>query len=198
MKHIIFDLSEVIIAGQWGIEKKIASRVAQDEKYIDTALMNEDFFDLLRGKITEKKYSENVIRQENWNISVDFLEKITRNNFHNEIAGTREVLKKLKNKNHALYVLSDHAKEWMEYIYKVHDFFPIFNKTYFSYELGCLKSEGTPFKLVLEDLQISPQDALFIDDNPNNIEKAKKFGIEGIVFKNANQLEGELLKRNLL
>lgn len=182
----------------YGVEKRIAQDYSLNERYVDQALKNDDFFALLRGEISEEEYFKKVILQEKWDISVEYLKEITRENFHKCIEGTIHILEELKEKNYSLYLLSDHVKEWMDYIYKIYDFFPLFHKIYFSYELGHLKKEGISFKMVLEDLQLSPKEVLFIDDSIHNIETAKKFGIDGIVFKNAEQLKQELIRRNIL
>ncbi len=182
----------------YGVEKRIAQDYSLNERYVDQVLKNDDFFALLRGEITEEEYFKKVISQEKWEMSVEYLKEITRKNFHKCIEGTIHILEELKKKNYSLYLLSDHVKEWMDYIYKAYDFFSLFNKTYFSYELGYLKREGVPFKRILEDLQLSPKEVLFIDDSIHNIEIAKEFGIDGIVFENAEQLKQEFVHRKIL
>ena len=49
------------------------------------------------------------------------------------------------------------------------------------------------FKRVLEDSKLNSSECVFIDDKKKNIEAARKFGINGILFLNINQLKKELL-----
>ena len=51
---------------------------------------------------------------------------------------------------------------------------------------------------MLNDLNIRPEETLFIDDFEGNIRRAQESGIDGIVFKDAVQLREELEKMNIL
>ena len=61
-----------------------------------------------------------------------------------------------------------------------------------SSEVGALKPEKEIYEKALELLGVSPEEAVFIDDNPLNAEGAKKLGINTIVFQGANQLKEAL------
>ncbi len=45
---------------------------------------------------------------------------------------------------------------------------------------------------------MNSEETIFIDDNPENIKRAKQSGIEGILFKNARDLEEELVEKGIL
>ena len=50
----------------------------------------------------------------------------------------------------------------------------------------------------MKELNVKPDETIFIDDYKDYTDKAKKIGIKGITFKNANQLSDELKKLNVL
>ncbi|WP_018155680.1 HAD family hydrolase [Demetria terragena] len=52
-----------------------------------------------------------------------------------------------------------------------------FDGTYYSSEVGAMKPEPAYFEHVLKDLGLEPHHAVFIDDNPPNIDAAKAIGI---------------------
>ena len=104
-----------------------------------------------------------------------------------------EIVKQLKAKEkYQLILLSDHAREWMEYIEEKNKDLKIFDKKIFSYDIGAVKSDKQTFKTVLEKVAIVADETLFIDDYEKNVKNAKAVGIHGIVFENAEQLSKTL------
>jgi putative hydrolase of the HAD superfamily len=99
---------------------------------------------------------------------------------------------------HDLALLSDHAREWIEYIEGVHSFLGVFKARYYSFEIGTLKRDPASFDYVLGKLGIDAVDCLFIDDNARNIGVANTLGINGILFKNAVQLELALPEHGIM
>ena len=126
-----------------------------------------------------------------WKISVQDMKDIIRENLNVPVQGTLEIIKKLKRK-YKLILLSDHIKEWADYILKNNTDLDIFDEKFFSYELKRIKQDTDTFKVILEQLKINAKETIFIDDYQINIDMAKEQGIEGILFLNASQLENEL------
>lgn len=197
IKNIIFDLSEVIISGYYGTEKILGDMLGIDYNDVDDVLKGSDFLELMKGNISEDKYINKILSNTKWDITIEEFKEIIRKNHNREISGTMEIIKKLKGR-YNLILLSDHVNEWVQDILNRNKELEIFDKKYFSYELKSLKADVNTFKNVIEDLHIKVSETLFIDDSENNVNIAQSIGIDGIVFKNAQQLEKELLKRKLL
>lgn len=70
----------------------------------------------------------------------------------------------------------------------------LFNKAYYSHEIGFLKPSQEIFQYVLDDAVLNPQETLFIDDSIPNIQAAKKLGINCIHFKGDSLLSVALEK----
>ena len=93
-----------------------------------------------------------------------------------------------------LILMSDNEETTVKILKKEHkEMLGLFKKLYFSYELGIKKPDPKFYKRVLEDSNLNPSECVFIDDKEKNIESARKFGINGILFLNINQLKKELL-----
>ena len=200
IKNIIFDLSEVIISGYRGIEEVVLEsqygtfenqKILENEVDLDSMRENEVFLNLLRGKLTEEEYLNHVLKNKNWNVSVEQLKIAIRQNLNQPVPGTMEIVKELKGK-YQLILLSDHAREWMEYIEENNKDLNIFDQKIFSYDIGAVKSDEQTFKTVLEKTGIVADETLFIDDYEKNVKNAEKVGIHGIVFENAEQLRKRL------
>ena len=48
------------------------------------------------------------------------------------------------------------------------------------------------YQYALKELALKPEQAVFIDDDPENVEAANKVGINGIIYSNPDQLKNDL------
>ena len=193
---IIFDLSEVLIAGLIGIEKELAPLVDLPEEKFLEGLWTDSFWQLMKGKISEDDYLSDVFERNNWNADKNIFKDIIRKNFHNEVEGMIKLIEELSEK-YKLILLSDHAVEWIEYIDKIHPSLNTFHKKYFSFQLGEIKREGCAFELLLNENDLQATDCLFIDDSSTNIKAAEEVGLNVILFKDIGQLKEELKVKNI-
>lgn len=98
-----------------------------------------------------------------------------------------DLLENLKDK-YSLYLLSNTNETHLDWVYKdlksnhqIEDFDTrFFKKTYYSHLVGMRKPDSDIFEFVVNDAKINPSDTLFIDDNEDNINTAKKLGINTI------------------
>ena len=199
IKNIIFDLSEVIISGFHKTEEIIEKNTnIKVEEFLAKRREVEDvFLDTMRGKYTEDEYIDALVENANWNVSKEIIKKSIRQNLDVKVEGTMKIVEKLKEK-YNLILLSDHIKEWVEYILNTNKELEIFKHKYFSYEYGMLKEDEGTFRYILGKEKILPSETIFIDDKKDNIKMANKEGIQGIVFENAKQLEYELKQMQII
>jgi FMN phosphatase YigB (HAD superfamily) len=188
---IIFDLSEVLIAGLVGIEKELSRQLLVPEEEILPCFAVSSRDELFLGDISEDTYLNQIISSEGWELDIARLKTVIRDNFHHEVDGSLSILMDLAAR-YELVLLSDHAREWVSYIESIHLFLQVFRRTFFSYDLKRLKKDPETFSEVLDAMAISPHNCLFIDDNAGNIHAAESVGIPGIRFVNAGQLAAEL------
>jgi putative hydrolase of the HAD superfamily len=193
---IIFDLSEVLIYGLVGVEKKLAGILRVPEDTILSYFGGEGLQKICRGEISEEEYLQQILALQKWGVPAEILKKHIRDNFHLEVAGTRLILEYLAKKQD-VFLLSDHSREWITYIKSVHPFLGNFKRTFFSYELGSTKKDPRTFEAVLERLACPANECWLIDDSAENISVAASVGIHGIQFKDAEQLQAELVRRSL-
>ena len=199
VKNIIFDLSEVIISGFHKTEEIIEknTNIKAEEFLAKRREVGDIFLDTMRGKYTEDEYIEALIENANWNINKGIIKKSIRQNLDVKVEGTIKIVEKLKEK-YNLILLSDHIKEWVEYILSTNKDLEVFKHKYFSYEYGMLKEDEETFKYILEKEKILASETIFIDDSESNVKMANRVGIQGIVFKNARQLKSELNKLHII
>ena len=191
---LIFDLSEVLIPGLWGAEKELAPRLGLPEKTVVDAIWMPWATSLFEGRLTEEQYLNEVIRRNGWQgITSDEVGGCMRRNFCRRLPGMEDMIRRLAQK-YELALLSDHAREWVEFIRQQHPFLECFSHQFFSYELRHTKRERVTFLTVLHKLGRQAGECVFVDDLPTNIAVADSVGIRGVQFKDAQQLSAELQK----
>lgn len=186
---IIFDLSDVYLHGIVGTEKHIRSKI----KISDADLLVYELDQLLLGKITEDEYWNLISKKNSWEIPIDDLKNAVRKNFQ-EIKGTRKIIEKLKQNGYKLGLLSNHAKEWVEYCEIKYNYHQLFHNILYSYEVKLSKPSKDIFLVLFKRLNVKAKDCLFIDDNKKNVEIAKELGMQTIHFISAFDLKKKLFK----
>ncbi|HBI17449.1 MAG: hypothetical protein UR60_C0002G0012 [Candidatus Moranbacteria bacterium GW2011_GWF2_34_56] len=193
---IIFDLSEVLLTGLKGTDEKISSMLKMDKGRLSNILYGDTFNELMEGKLTETDFWNKIMMMSNVNVDADMLNTITRDNFK-EIEGMRNLINLLR-LNYKLGLLSNHAREWIEYCEDKFRYESLFEVNLYSYEVGLKKPNPKIFKLMLTRLGVKADNCLFIDDNEENVFMASKLGIKAIRFHTSKKLIEELKLLNIL
>jgi hypothetical protein len=107
---IIFDLSEVLIAGLRGIEKPLSQELSLPQDEILPCFAGRLMEELCLGDISEETYLNKIIAREGWEIEPARLKAVIRRNFHREVDGTLPILTELASR-YELVLHSDHARE---------------------------------------------------------------------------------------
>ncbi|MBD0777677.1 HAD family phosphatase [Maribacter sp. ANRC-HE7] len=109
------------------------------------------------------------------------------------ISGTVDILKRLKQKEtFNLLALTNWSNETFPIAQKRFDFLNDFEGIVVSGDEKTRKPFKKIYEITLDRYQVTPEKAVFIDDNIDNIEAANEMGIKGILFKDPGQLQKEL------
>jgi len=82
-------------------------------------------------------------------------------------------------------------------IEKAYDWIQRFDVRVWSYEVKVAKPDRAIYEYLLAKLAIKPEEALFLDDKPENIAAAHALGMQGIVFSNVSKLREDLIAAGL-
>jgi glucose-1-phosphatase len=103
------------------------------------------------------------------------------------------LLKELK-KQYRLYLLSNTNVMHMAVIDRqIPELRELFDKTYLSYEIGLRKPDAEYYDYVIRDAGLDPQKSLFLDDNKDNVEGARKSGIHAVQVERGTDLRENLI-----
>lgn len=178
-KLIIFDCFGVIVsevAPFW-----LRERFSEDEAVkIKSGLVG----DADLGIVGEKELYERLSA-----ISGEPPQKIKEDWFSRAVFN-EEVIKKIKKlkEKYTVTLLSNAVENMVQTLFGDR-LYELFDEVIISSVEKIAKPDGKIFRLMLERTGYSAHEAIFIDDNPVNIGAAAEVGIDGILFKNAEQLD---------
>ena len=185
-KALIFDLGNVLFE-------------------IDIPLCSKNIFSLLDPKVNRSEFKE-AFRQKNEALEIGDLSKAVFINFllrHSKkgiqaldvilawnsmligMPGTHfDLLKRLR-KKYRLFLLSNinafHHPRFLEMIAEDHgitDFDNYFDKCFYSHKIGHRKPDVQTFEYVLNQIQLKPQEILYLDDTTEHLDTARQMGIQ--------------------
>ncbi|OFX88158.1 MAG: hypothetical protein A2W99_10560 [Bacteroidetes bacterium GWF2_33_16] len=202
IKNIIFDLGEVIInldTMRTASEMKKLGFLDFEKSY--SLLSQTDIFDLLeKGLINPDQFRGEIRKHLQTSVSdeqIDSAWSAMLLDFPEE----RINLIKIANQKYRTFLLSNTNKiHFDNYIsdfktkFGFH-FSTLFEKAYYSFELGMRKPDSDIFKYVIKKSRLVPDETLFIDDSEANIKTAKSLGIQTlwIDVKNGDDLVEKLI-----
>ena len=184
IKSIIFDLGAVLlnIDYQKTIYEFEKIGIEKSSKFYSKEKQNNIFNLLETGKISDEDFvkeiqllCKNTKREQvifSWNALLLDLPK-----------ERIELIKKLKQDFH-IYILSNtnsiHISEFRKKLgeIKYQEFYNLFDKVYYSHEIGFRKPNKESFQLILDENNLKANEVLFIDDSPQHIEGANKLEIQ--------------------
>lgn len=102
-----------------------------------------------------------------------------------------QAVRRLRGKGYIVAILSDQT-DWIERLDQKYQFYAEFHRIFNSYRLGKGKRDPSLFTDVTAELRIAPQEALFIDDARENVERAQAQGLRVILFENEAMVLAEL------
>lgn len=99
--------------------------------------------------------------------------------------------------NYKVYALTNWSAEKWDKAIELFPFFNDFDGVVVSGQEKCRKPSKKIFQIIFDRFQITPEKAVFIDDNKENIEAANNLNLNGIHFKNPQQLQEDLKLLNV-
>jgi putative hydrolase of the HAD superfamily len=102
-----------------------------------------------------------------------------------------ETVRRLRHRGIITAILSDQT-DWLARLDRRDHFFCEFDRVFNSYDLGKGKRNSGTFNDVVAALGIAPGEALFIDDMPSNVDRAKERGLRAILYTGEEELLREL------
>ena len=198
IKNIVFDLGAVIINIDFARTFKAFAQLSNlsETDISDRYLKSTFFIDFEKGYIGNYTFIKHVRELLELPLSVSDDAVIDG---WNKLLLTipAERIKRIQalSESYRVFLLSNtnpiHIKEVQHILFRdagVHRLEQLFEKTWYSYDLGLIKPHTSIYETVLAEKQLLASETIFLDDNADNIEGAVKTGIQAILVEGENDL----------
>jgi len=196
IKNIVFDLGGVIM--NLNVPRTILEfeRIGIKNIVNDTGHYYTDpiFYNFEIGKVSESDFIDRLSSISYLNPSKNEI-KEAWNAMILDIPKERiEILVNFK-KKYKIYLLSNtnsiHQKKFITEVNEKNNisFNELFQKAYYSHEIGFRKPNAEAFEFIIKDSEMNPSETLFVDDSIDNIKTAKIIGINTYHIEGNNSIE---------
>lgn len=142
--------------------------------------MHLDYYDYILSNINYPNYTKSISEKIAYDRTYNYDKYILYDNIDEELKSLKEKYK--------LIVLSDNWPSGIEYL-KHHNLFDYFEKVYVSSIYGVEKKDIVFFDYPINDFNIRPGEALFIDDNETNLDIAKEKGLDVLLMDRTKEIK---------
>ncbi|MCC8047093.1 MAG: HAD family phosphatase [Clostridiales bacterium] len=195
IKTIIFDIGKVLVGFDPDIYIKQFAFDEEKETYLSKAIFGSSHWqDLDRGIKSFEQIREEIIAsvapayQEDASLVFDqsYL-SISKKDY------TIPWIRSLQARGFSTFYLSNYSQWMLDRTQEALDFLPLMHGGLFSCEVGLIKPEPQIFQTFLAHYpQVVPEESVFLDDSPWNVEASLALGFHGIIFENQEQAVREL------
>jgi putative hydrolase of the HAD superfamily len=202
IKLFVFDLGNVILPFE---HRQIAVKL--HEKSVDKkACTPQDLFDAMfdfengmvnpyeEGLMSSVEFFSELKHRFQLEMNLEDFKDIWNPIFRDDPEVNRAILY-LREKGYPLFLLSNTNELHFSYIIEKYPIVHVLDEWLLSFEVGAKKPKRRMFDAIFEKIDIRPSEVLYIDDIAHYVEAAQQLGINGIVFKHADQL-WEFIRKN--
>lgn len=197
---IIFDLGNVLI--DWN-PKYVFDKLFDDEerkKFFFENICTMEWNEMQdAGRPIKEATEELVEKHPEWKEYIEAYYGQWKDMLGGPLHDTVEIFKELKQlEKYKLYALTNWSAELFPYALEMYEFLHWFDGRVVSGEEKMRKPDHEFYHILLNRFNVTPEHALFIDDNFRNVKAAQEIGINTIHFTSPKQLKDELVKFNIL
>lgn len=182
---IVFDLGGVILNIDYQLPVKAFSRLGVDNfnERFSQAIQSSLFDDYETGRISSDAFLDSISREVRPGTSREALIGAW-NSILLDLPEERLFMLEKAAQDHRIFLLSNtndlHIRSFNSYLrnaYNMDSLAALFDKLYYSYEVGLRKPDRRIFEYVVQDAGLEPSTTLFIDDSIQHIVSAKETGL---------------------
>ena len=186
IKNIIFDLGGVILNIDYGktVEAFVRLGVSGIDRMFSQHFQPALFDDFETGKISEKDFRDGIRKLAGISLKDDDIDKAWNAMLLDLPAGRLKILQDVK-RHYRVFLLSNtnaiHLQAFHRYLDeegKKEVFNSVFEKKFYSHEIGFRKPSLEAFEYVIRTANIIPQETLFIDDTLQHIQGGQQAGLQ--------------------
>jgi putative hydrolase of the HAD superfamily len=194
IKTVILDIGNVLVDFRWRKLYEEFGLEGEDlEKFADATVRHQAWIDLDQGIITTEEAKEEYVKA-----APEYREYVGRiylemDKMLVQFDYTIPWIKELKERGYRIYILSNWSKPAYDACQdKALNFLSLVDGVVFSYKEFVIKPDKKIYDIICSRYDINPAEAVFLDDNEDNIISAREFGLNAIQFQSYEQGRREL------
>ncbi len=193
-KNIIFDLGGVVV--DFTPRIFLLDRFSNEElenKLYDISFGSDTWQALDAGEMTREE-GDKIMMKAAAEIGLSYEMEVVLNDWDDMLKtkdDTARLIKRLHKNGYNLYYLSNIAHDTLALIKKRH-FWPLFKDGIASCNVRVTKPDLKIFNGTLRKFGLNPQETIFIDDTPINVDAAQTTGIKALLFTSVPALAKDL------
>lgn len=190
VKNIVFDIGRVLVDYDWesyldsfGFSPEVRARV------VAAVFQNKDWGELDRGAIPEEEVLARFIAKAP-EVETE-IRKVWGHVFEtiHERPYPPQWIQTLKKRGFGVYYLSNYSWRGCKDTKEILDtFVPLMDGGIFSCEVELIKPDPAIYRTFVEKFGLRPEECLFVDDIPANVEGARSIGMRAEVFTTAEEV----------
>lgn len=189
---VIFDIGNVLTEWHW--HDSFVEWFGEDlvDTLANATVMSPEWAEIDRGVLTEEEVVALLTKN-----APDYPEQIRRivHDSHELVTVypyAADWVRDLKKKGYKVYILSNFSEFGFNRVKDTFDFLPYADGALISYEVKLVKPDRKIYETLCERFDITPENAVFLDDNAKNTEAAREFGLHAITVENKEQTDRDL------
>lgn len=190
IKNIIFDFGNVLV--EYNIKEFMVKKGMSPDmikRLLKASIMGPFWDEFDRGVLTEDEAFEGFlsidpeIGEELHTVFDNIHGMLTKRDF------ATDWIKDLKQTGYNVYYLSNYSKKAFEECADSVDFIEYMDGGIMSHQVLMIKPDPNIYKLLLNRYNLKPEECLFVDDTPQNVEVSQTLGMKGIVYTNKEDVD---------
>lgn len=200
IKAIVFDFGQVIsLPQEEGIIEQLAAIAGLETTLMyDLVWKNRGEYD--RGRFVGKEYYRSILQPVGVTLEDSQLELMSRidlTSWTRINPGTEALMEAIKKAGYTLGILSNMPKDFLALARSSIPVVALPDVGVFSCEVGSIKPEEAIYQALLRRLSCRPEEVIFFDDIPVNVDAAKTLGIRGFLWQNPETARKELQRAGI-
>ena len=181
IRTIIFDIGNVLADFNWRAYLDSYQLSEKEDKIVEASLFLSPLWaEIDRGRLSDEELLEEICKE-----VPEYKELICRIYAGAALAVNQNsyapgLLKSLREQGYRIYILSNYGKTFYEQRLSHFEFLQYSDGQVVSYQEKYIKPEPEIYEILLSRYQIKPEEAVFLDDLPRNLETARKFGLNTV------------------
>ena len=199
IKNVIFDIGAVLV--DWNPRyyyRTIINDEERIEKFLSEICTFEFNHTLDLGRPWDEARAELMLKAPDYADMIDDYWHKWLHMFAGPIHETVDILMDIKRRGYPVYALSNWNDVKFPIALQEFPFLRLFDGRIVSGEVKFAKPDLRIYQLLLDTYKLNPRQCLFIDDRLENVEAARKLGIEAVQFFNPRQLEQDLIQYGVI